>query len=169
MFESHSKIIQLKTDFEMKGLEKRKKKFEKISKVFSNFFARIFWVFKVLIASILLKNSQKTTFNWVIINFHSVFRLLQLLAILLISSKVDQNSKISSRCFSTLWKFFTVVWFKTKRASVWYITQTYLMIICGCGFCVENKKNLKNTRIQSSSPFSMVGTKKLINRIYKCI
>ena len=36
------------------------------------------------------------------------------------------------------------------------------MIICGSWFCMENKKkkkNLKHTRIQSSSPFSLVGTK----------
>ena len=46
-----------------------------------------------------------------------------------------------------------------ERALISYITQPCPIIICDCQFCV--KKKIKHARVQSFSPFSMVGTTRI--------
>ena len=54
---------------------------------------------------------------------------------------------------------FDAVFNTTERVLIWHITQKCPMIIYGAWLCVE--KELKYTCIQNSSPFLMVGTKKI--------
>ena len=68
-------------------------------------------------------------------------------SIALLAQKLGQNAKISNRFLSTLANFLLLVLTTTKSALTH--SDDYLW----SRNCVENKKKLKHTRIQSSSPF----------------
>ena len=77
---------------------------------------------------------------------------------------LENRQKINNfrRVFLNTGNFFEFlnVRITIKRALIWYITQSSPINNCGTWFCVKNnKKKLKHTRIQSSSPFSMAETR----------